>query len=145
MTLRLIREPTIDGSTLGVLFKDGRFQCFTLEDPIRELAGQPVSAWKIPGDTAIPAGRYRVRLSWSPRFSRVLPELVDVPGFTGIRMHVGNRPKDTEGCLLVGLRRAGTEIRDSGEALAQLFGELEVAELAGRVSWIVIENPMRGV
>lgn len=60
MRLRLVREPSLEGATLGCLFVDGHFAAFTLEDEIRERPGEPVGAWKVPGATAIPAGRYRV-------------------------------------------------------------------------------------
>ena len=138
MTLRLIREPSRNGATLGVLFVDGHFQCFTLEDAIREVAGQPVAAWKVPRQTAIPAGRYRVTLTASHRFQRVLPELHDVPGFTGIRIHPGNTIADTEGCLLVGKDRTDGTVRQSRVAYAAL--EAALAAASGDI-WIDVENP----
>jgi hypothetical protein len=105
MHLRVQREPTADDTTLGVLFLDGRFWMFTLEDAVRELAGQPVAAWKVPGATAIPVGTYRIGLTESVRFRRRLPLLLDVPGFAGIRIHPLNTSDQTEGCLGVGLAR----------------------------------------
>lgn len=136
-TLRLIREPTIDGATLGVLFVDGAFQCFTLEDAIREQPGVPVERWKQAGTTAIPAGAYDVAVTWSPKFQRNLPEVTPVPGFTGIRIHTGNRPADTAGCILVGFQRAHAAIQQSAPALAALMARCE----AGPVR-LVIENPV---
>jgi hypothetical protein len=141
MTFRLIREPSTGGATLGVLFCDGAFFSFTLEDEIRERAGEPVAAWKVPGRTAIPAGRYQVRATWSPKFDRVLPLLVDVPGFEGIRVHRGNRPADTEGCLLVGFQRAQAAVRESTPAEIEIVRRVEREEDAGRQVWIDIENP----
>ena len=138
MTLRLIREPTRDGTTFGVLFVDGHFQCFTLEDAVRDVLGQPVAAWKVPGQTAIPAGRYRVIVTPSARFQRPLPLLLDVPGFSGVRIHPGNTIEDTEGCLLVGMdRRVGRVLR-SRAAFEALFPQ--IAQASGDV-WIAIENP----
>ena len=102
MLLRLVREPSRDESTHGVLFVDGRFECFTLEDVVREVEGQPVTAWKVPRRTAIPAGRYRIDLTMSQRFGRILTILVDVPGFAGVRIHPGNTAVDTAGCILPG-------------------------------------------
>lgn len=138
MTLRLIREPTANGATHGVLFIDGRFECWTLEDPIREVTGQPVAAWKVPGDTAIPAGRYRITITQSPRFGRRLPLLHDVPGFEGIRIHAGNRSADTEGCILPGRSRGAGMVMESRMAFERLYEQIRRAQ--GDV-WIDIENP----
>lgn len=138
MNLRLIREPSKDGCTLGSLYIDGHWQCWTLEDPIREIPGQPVSAWKVKGDTAIPAGRYRVIRSRSPRFGKVLPLLEHVPGFDGIRIHAGNRSADTEGCLLPGRARGTGMVMESRLAFEALDAKIRAA--TGDV-WIEIENP----
>ena len=83
-----------DDTTIGVLKLDGKFQCFTLEDAIQKI--------KIAGKTAIPKGNYKVILNMSNRFQKVLPLIMDVPNFTGVRIHSGNTHVDTEGCLLVG-------------------------------------------
>jgi len=133
MNLRLIREPSVLGTTLGVLFVDGRFRCFSLEDEIADV--------KVPGRTCIPEGRYEVRLTWSPKFQKVLPELVNVPGFTGIRIHAGNTAKDTAGCVLLGVKRAGVSIEQSRVAVEQLQADMELEKAAGRPIWIAIENP----
>lgn len=110
MMLTLQREPG-EHATPGTLTADeGRqYHAFTLEDPIRERAGEPVSAWKIRGNTAIPAGLYRVALTPSARFKRVMLQILDVPGFAGIRIHNGDGPEDTEGCPLVNYRRHPTD------------------------------------
>lgn len=129
MILRVVREPSRHGATLGVLFVDGVFECFTLEDELRAV--------KIPGETAIPAGRYAVKLTHSPRFGRVLPEVLNVPNFTGVRIHAGNRKDDTEGCLLVGEHRGDNWIGNSQLALGKLMAKLVTAS-----DWtLVIENP----
>ena len=139
MNLRLVREPTVNGATRGCLFVDGHFACFTLEDAIREEAGQPVSAWKVQNQTAIPVGRYQVDITQSGRFKRLLPILLDVPGFAGIRIHSGNTTADTEGCILVGRTRGEQFIGESRLAFEELFPRL-VAALADGV-WIDVENP----
>jgi len=86
------REPSERG-TLGDLFGNGVWCSFTLEDPKRSK--------KIAGDTCIPAGTYKIVMSYSNRFQRILPLLLDVPGFEGIRIHGGNTKEDTHGCILV--------------------------------------------
>lgn len=138
MHLRLIREPSINGTTLGVLFMDGQYECFCLEDAIREVPGQPVASWKVKGHTAIPAGRYRLIISHSQRFGRPLPLLVDVPGFTGVRIHPGNTVADTEGCIIVGLDRQPGRVLRSRIAFEALFAKLAAAP---DDSWTRIENP----
>lgn len=144
VNIRLIREPSYQATTLGVVFVDGRFFSFALEDEVRERPGVPVDAWKVAGNTAIPAGRYRVRLTHSPRFGRVLPELVDVPGFTGIRIHPGNTSEDTEGCLLLGVQRADARVLSSRAACAELERRIRAALDRDDEVWIDIENPPAG-
>lgn len=102
MQLTVRRHKSKDGATLGELFVNGKFECYTVEDEIREVKGLTVQQYKVPGKTAIPAGTYDVILSLSNRFKTVLPEILNVEGFTGVRIHPGNSAKDTEGCLLTG-------------------------------------------
>lgn len=110
MDLRLERDPTTDGVTMGHLFADGRFLAFTLEDAVHRGP-------KVPGETAIPAGRYRVTITPSQRFGRMLPLLHDVPGFAGVRLHPGNVGADTAGCILVGLARTTAALESSRAAM----------------------------
>lgn len=138
MQLRLIREPSKDGATLGSLYVDDVRFCDTIEDEIREVPGHPVATWKVKGATAIPAGRYPLVLRHSPRFGRVLPWIQQVPGFEWILIHAGNRSVDTEGCILVGLDRAPAEIRRSQMALHRLILVLAAAPDAIAID---IENP----
>lgn len=90
-------------STLGSLYIDGSWFCFTLEDPVRDLG--PDGKGKIPGETAIPAGNYKVAIDQSTRFNRLMPHILDVPFFEGVRIHSGNTASDTEGCVLVGMQK----------------------------------------
>ena len=108
MKLRLERFQHDLTCTIGNLFADEQFVCFILEDPVREVDRQPVSFWKVKGDTAIPRGTYVVKLTWSNRFQHFMLQLMDVPGFDGIRIHTGNTNVDTEGCLIPGME-VGTE------------------------------------
>lgn len=141
MNLRLVREPSQDGATLGVLFVNGAFECFVLEDPVREIPGKPVSEWKVYGATAIPSGRYQVVITHSARFKRRLPWLMNVPGFEGIRIHAGNRSKDTEGCLLPGRTRGPAFVGESRLAFNALYAQIDAAVERGESVWISIENP----
>lgn len=129
--MRLQRDASGAGCTPGRLFVDGVHECFTLEDTVRLGA-------KVPGETAIPAGRYRVAVTWSARFQRQLPLLLDVPGFTGIRIHAGNVAGDTAGCLLVGLGRAVDSITGSRLALQPLQAKIARALTLGGAVWIAI-------
>ena len=89
MELSLKRLWLSETTTVGTLAIDGTFECYTLEDKVREK--------KIKGITAIPAGRYKVIITESPRFKRPLPLQLNVPGFEGVRIHPGNDAGDTEG------------------------------------------------
>lgn len=123
MTLTLVREPSSDNCTFGVLYVDGRFECHTLEDVVR--------AEKIAGATAIPAGTYVVEITASPKFGRRLPLLVGVPNFSGVRIHAGNRSRDTEGCILPGRGRDGDAVVQSLIAFTDLFRKIDRAITAG--------------
>jgi hypothetical protein len=103
LTLQRTTPPGRPRTFGKLLAADGHRLCYTLEDEVRELAGQPVAAWKVKGATAIPSGRYRLSLEVSPRFGVDTLTLHDVPGFVGVRMHAGNTEADTEGCPLLGM------------------------------------------
>lgn len=105
---------------MGLLYVDGVLECFTLEDAVRGV--------KIYGETAIPAGSYVITVNYSPKFRRRMPLLLRVPGFDGVRIHVGNTPKDTEGCILVGTRLAVNHVWDSQTAFAKLLAKMEDAD-----------------
>lgn len=122
--IQLTRTTAGPVSTIGDLSIDGVPECHTLEDCVREVAG-PVASWKIPGKTAIPVGIYQVVIDFSDRFKRNMPHVLDVPGFTGIRIHKGNTDKDTEGCILLGQTIAGPDlITHSTEAFDAFFPKL---------------------
>jgi Family of unknown function (DUF5675) len=96
---------------------------------------------KVPGTTAIPAGRYRVVLTlsdraasgslWSPLPDHKLPLLLDVHGLEGIRIHSGNTDRNTEGCILVGRGRAVDAITESRAALTTLIQTIDAGIVAG--------------
>ncbi len=129
MTIRYLdlhRSSFYDDCTIGRM-AFGVNHCYTLEDMVRESANVPVSQWKIPGSTAIPVGEYEVIISFSNRFQKLLPLLVDVPGYSGVRIHPGNGPENTEGCILVGNGLAGHRITDSRNAMTILMAYVEMA------------------
>jgi hypothetical protein len=140
MLLTVNRYPSQNGATLGELLVDGTKECFTCEDEVREVAGEPVSKWKIKGKTAIPAGRYRVVLTMSNRFKKVLPELLNVPGFLGVRIHSGNTADDSEGCILVGEVKGPDCVLKSRDAMTELMALLSTVIDGGESVWIEINN-----
>ena len=103
--------------TIGKLYVNGKQLCNTLEDTDRRLyQGQPlaeIAKRKVKKQTAIPTGTYRLQVSESPKFKRELIEVLDVPGFTGIRIHRGNTAADSEGCILPGVNNAVGRVSDS--------------------------------
>ena len=103
--------------TVGRLYVNGTQLCNTMEDTDRRLfQGQPLSEIlkiKVKGQTAIPTGTYRIRVTESPKFKRPLIEVVDVPGFSGIRIHALNTAEQSEGCIGPGLNTAPGRVTDS--------------------------------
>jgi hypothetical protein len=94
MKLELKRIAFKDAYTIGKLYANDEFVCDTLEDTVREV--------KVKGKTAIPSGIYDIIVTFSNRFQRSMPLLLDVPNFVGVRIHSGNSSDDTEGCILCG-------------------------------------------
>lgn len=88
------------------------FEGFAVEDKVRD------PGVKVQDETAIPAGSYKMRISKSPRLGRLLPEILDVPGFSGIRIHKGNTAADSSGCLIIG-SRLGPKLPVELSALAE--------------------------
>lgn len=96
MELTLNRIFLGGSATIGELLINDKHLCDTIEDRVRP------EGEKVYGKTAIPEGTYEVKLTHSPRFKKILPEILNVPNFSGIRIHTGNSSKDTEGCIIVG-------------------------------------------
>lgn len=101
MEIKIFRETYTADTTIGIVVVDGKFFGYCLEDVVR-----PVGV-KVKGSTAIPAGKYEVVVTMSSRFKRMMPLLVDVENFDGVRIHGGNSHEDTEGCLLIASNRIG--------------------------------------
>ena len=122
MDLLLQRIQFTETETIGEITIGGKHECWTLEDTSRP--GQP----KVHSKTAIPAGRYRVVITFSNRFRQRMPLLLNVPGFAGIRIHAGNTSEDTSGCILVGKERGLEYLDGSRAAYRDLFAKLDEAD-----------------
>lgn len=132
MNLVLQRRYFEDNCTIGALSVDGVYECWVLEDVERDI--------KIYGETAIPLGRYRIVIDYSNRFQRLLPHLLDVPGFSGIRIHPGNRAVDTHGCLLPGIDKYADAVGHSVIAFGNLFHKLRAADAGGDLIHIEVTH-----
>ena len=122
---RIAKKPKY---TIGKLYIDGEYFCDTIEDTDRGLTqtmtDAQVKSKKVYGQTAIPTGTYRVIISYSNRFKKQMPLLLNVPGFLGIRIHSGNTEKDTEGCLIVGKNKVVGKVIESKDTYNKLFSIL---------------------
>ena len=118
--MRIVIKRIFKGTeyTIGKMYVNGDYQCDTLEDTVRP------NGEKVYGKTAIPSGIYEVILTISPRFKKMLPLLLNVPGFQGIRIHPGNTAKDTEGCILVGENKVKGQVINSKVTFTKLMARL---------------------
>jgi len=139
MKLRIERFIHAKDETIGKLFIDGVFKCFTLEDEKREI--------KVKGETRIPEGTYEIQfrtvggfhekqlVRYGPEYHKGMLQLMNVQGFEYILIHCGNSNKDTEGCLLVGrdYKRNGEiyNLLDSRIAYERIYPEIRDALLRG--------------
>lgn len=142
MDLKLVRKYKKANYTIGHLYIDGKFFCDTLEDTDRGLKQTDALAAnkrkKVKGETAIPTGRYQVTLGvQSERFkykqqykscNGYLPRLLNVPCFEGVLIHIGNYPKDTEGCILVGENTVRGAVMNSTATFLKLYEILKSAK-----------------
>lgn len=127
MKLKVIRKEDDGKACIGELYIDDVFFCYTLEDTDRISRKEP----KVFGETAIPKGTYKVVITRSNRFSQLygkdvfLPEVLNIPEYQGVRIHSGNKPEDTEGCILIGLSKSKDFIGMSQIALQRLMNKLK--------------------
>lgn len=125
MEMTLKRIARRDDYTIGRLYIDDRYFCDTLEPTDRGLTqDNPQRRLKVAGQTAIPTGRYTVAVTHSPRFGRPLPLLLNVPLFEGVRIHSGNYPWHTQGCILVGRNTRKGAVMQSKRTLDELLHRL---------------------
>lgn len=132
MELELRRLERTEVSTIGELYINGIKECYILEDKDRGLKQtdslESINKRKIMHLTAIPSGRYRVVISFSNRFQKYLPELLEVPGYAGIRIHSGNSADSSSGCLITGQTKAKDFVGNSRLAFDSLFKKLKAVE-----------------
>jgi hypothetical protein len=133
----LKRDLRTDEFTLGRLLCGTEHMGYVCEDVDRDLEHHPEC--KIPGETAIPRGRYRLTATMSQRFGRVMPLIVDVPGYEGVRIHGGNTAVDTEGCPLLGKTRTAVGVLNCPEVNERLLKRIQDEEAAGNHCWITVK------
>lgn len=125
MNLKLVRKYRKETYTIGKLYVDGVYFCDTIEDKDRGLDDSMVLAdimvKKKYGETAIPYGTYKVEINYSPKYKRLMPQIMNVKGFGGIRIHSGNTAKDTLGCLIVGKNTKKGMVTESRTTYNKLF------------------------
>lgn len=135
MLLEVKRPYKKDTYTIGVLMVDGEKFSDTLEDKVRDLKSEK----KVYGETAIPAGKYKVVMSMSSKFKRVMPYLENVPQFTGIMIHPGNTIKDTLGCILVGENKKKGQLVNSRKYSDELNKRINEAIERKEQVWIEVD------
>jgi hypothetical protein len=125
MEILVERKIFTSTSTISTLFVNGKKQCYLLEDTDRGLEGEmsltDIAKKKVYGKTAIPTGRYEVAVNYSNKFKKLLPLLLNVKGFEGIRIHPGNTESASLGCLLPGSTYTTDFVGQSRIAFNSLF------------------------
>lgn len=125
MNIVLSRKKLEKEYTIGEMILPDGVSYHTMEDTDRGLTSSmplsEIATIKRPGITAIPKGRYELCLTYSNRFKRSLPLLLDVPGYSGVRIHSGNTAHDTEGCILIGKVCMEDHILDSRAAMKEFM------------------------
>lgn len=142
MELRLERKYRNNNYCIDKLYINGKYFSDVLEDPDRGLTDimslEEIKKIKIKGNTCIPYGTYNITITYSPRFKKNLPLLNNVKGFDGIRIHSGNKPQDTEGCLLPGFNKVKGQVIDSRVTTDKLIAQIQQALNKGEKVTITI-------
>lgn len=132
MRIELVRIAFKSTYTIGKLYVDGKYFSDVLEDKDRGLdssmSESEILEKKVKGQTAIPTGHYVINITYSPKYKRMMPLLLDVKGFSGIRIHSGNTAKDTEGCLIVGKNKKVGMVLESRDTYQRLFKMMQGQE-----------------
>jgi hypothetical protein len=144
MELKLVRKVFSSTSTISDLFVNDVFLCNVLEDVDRGLTSSmslsEIKATKQKTKTAIPYGTYLVANTFSPRFQKYLPLLLNVPGFDGIRIHPGNIAADTDGCLLPGMYTAPNTVTSSRINFTKLFSMIKAVEKKEKITITIVKE-----
>ena len=129
MELRLERKYRCSNYCIDKLYINNEYFSDALEDPDRGLTDtmslEEIKKIKIKSNTCIPYGTYNITITYSPRFKKNLPLLNNVKGFDGIRIHSGNTPQDTEGCLLPGFNKVKGQVIDSRVTTDKLIAQIQ--------------------
>lgn len=143
MEIKLIRKYYQAKYTIGRLYVNNHFFSDCLEPPSQHLTERcsmdTIQNAKNKGYRAIPTGRYRILITRSRRFGRWLPLLMNVKGFEGIRIHAGNKPEDTRGCILLGFNRRKGYVLDSTRCVLTLVKMMTEAMKKGEKVFVTVK------
>lgn len=131
---RIALRPTY---TIGKLYIDDVYFCDTIEDTVRDLNKNGKfdnGEKKVHSKTAIPYGIYEIKWTYSPRFKKYTPQLMNVPSFEGIRIHAGNTSADTEGCLILGKNKQVGKVLNSRTTINKFYPIIKNACSNGKVT-----------
>lgn len=131
---RIALRPTY---TIGKLYIDDVYFCDTIEDTVRDLNKNGKfdnGEKKIHSKTAIPYGTYEIKWTYSPRFKKYTPQLMNVPSFEGIRIHAGNTSADTEGCVILGKNKQVGKVLNSRDTINKFYPIIKEACSNGKVT-----------
>lgn len=127
----LERAWRLETYTVGKVIIDGKRFCESMEDKDRgltqDMSEEEIKRVKVYGETAIPAGVYTVKMTYSPKYKRMMPEVLNVPGYSGIRIHSGNTAKDSLGCILLGRNTKVGMVTESRKTCKEFERLLEAA------------------
>lgn len=142
MRIRVERKYKRDTYTIGRVYVNGTYFCDCVEDRDRGLdSSMPLAEirkTKVSGETAIPYGEYEVLITYSPRFRRKLPILLNVPCYEGVRIHPGNTAADSAGCLLMGRNSVVGRVTNSRYWTDRLIDLIQRSLNRGERVWITI-------
>ena len=141
MELKLIRNKSNKDYTEGKLYINGVYFCDTLEDKDRGLYQHmslvKIKQTKVYGETCIPYGTYKVELTYSPKFKKTMPAILNVKGFTGVRIHNGVDKNSTLGCVIIGKKWQDGKITKSRDTFTKL---MQILQQCGKEIILIISN-----